>query len=78
MEHNPAAALDQMAAQLVAKRGRPLLILYYPGYDGLMNEDYDAGEVYQELRRGHLTKESRTPKLDVLFHTTGESLGQPT
>ena len=74
MENNSTSTLDQTAAQLVAKRGRPLLILYYQGDDGHMGEEYDAEDVYQELRKGNLTKENRTPKLDVLLHTPG---GEP-
>lgn len=74
MDNNPTRLLDEAAQAIVAKRERPLLVLYYPGMHGHM-QFYDADEAYRQLRGTGITKEEKLRSLDVLIHTFG---GDPT
>ena len=62
--------LDAMAYQVMARRDRSLLVLYYPGDEGNMLME-DAPEAYNQLRQAQVSKESKLDKLDVLLHTYG-------
>ena len=62
--------LENMAYQVMSRRNRSLLILYYPGDEGNMDLE-DATEAYYQLRQAEVSKESKLDKLDVLLHTYG-------
>ena len=55
---------------IVALRGRPLLVLYYPGMDGAMIID-DIPYCYRTFRNQGTTKETPLPACDVIIHTFG-------
>lgn len=55
---------------IVALRGCPLLVLYYPGMDGAMLID-DVPYCYRAFRDQGITKETPIPTCDVIIHTFG-------
>ena len=70
MSDSPTRSLDDSASLVVAKRDRPLLVLYYPGFHGHMMVD-DADDAYAQVRQAGITKEAKLENLDVLLHTYG-------
>ena len=74
MNNDLTRQLDEPAQAIVSERGRPLLVLYYPGMHGHMMMD-DADDAYSQLRGAGVAKEEKLQSLDVLIHTFG---GDPT
>lgn len=69
MQPDPATRLDKACNALIAKRGRPLVILYYPPFARMSEGDLE--DAYRALRGAGLKPEQRLPHLDVLIESYG-------
>lgn len=66
--------LERACATITSMRQKPLLILYYDDYSGVMSGE-DVRYCYKVMRSSGLSVEEPLPDLDVLVHTSG---GDPT
>jgi len=73
-ESSPADRIQAAANRVIALRKRPLLILFYPGFRGVMMAP-DVEATYQVLRTGGIQPDFPVASGDVLLHTYG---GDPT
>ena len=65
--------IGQACHEIMGLRGRPLLVLYYPGPYGLIGPS-DVPDCYQAFRNADITHEEPLQECDVLIHTLG---GEP-
>lgn len=71
-EIEPAQQIEDACRAVIDLRQRPLLVLYYPGNYGMM-EEQDIRYVYQAFRSQGLAMSEPLPLCDVLIHTYGGS-----
>lgn len=62
--------LDTQAQQIISRRKRALLVLYYSDRFGSMQEE-DAMDLYREIRQRGWDRDGHKHALDVLIHTLG-------
>lgn len=65
-----AQRIENACRQVMSLRNRPLLVLYYPGPYGQMEED-DVQNCYQTFRTAGVDAAQPLAQLDVLIHTFG-------
>lgn len=65
----PLSELDAACQALTAHRQKPLLVLYYPSFASMTEDDLE--DVYTALRSSGVTIESKLQSLDVLVESNG-------